>query len=307
VPKKTRNRPEQSGGITRRDVIIGLVAAVVLAAVGVTISMLILGPPDDGKSALLDLPTPAAPEPTVEGNAAADLLANKSYDDMTQEERDTLKAAVTKAFDNAQFRASSLLVPAIDVFRIDGRTRASRQFKAASSPGGEAVVVETLTFYCDSPEGNINAFQYTVSPVGTSSKATVLKPFGAPFEGSLYGLDWSQAKDVGFRTVDGHRLHGFEMPFDSPSSGRTNTSRTWFDVDTARVILREQPDTGGDEATYTFDWSIPAPLVIPADQPVAPCSEAVFHRIPSARPAGTATAQASSTPAADAAAATPAP
>ena len=284
MPKKARKPQDDSSRITRRDVIIGLIAAVVLAAVGVSVSMFVFGDlSSGGKSNLVDLPTPAGPEP-AERSAAADLLADKSYADMTPEERDLLKGEVTRAFANAQFRASSAYVPAIDIFRLDDRTRVSRQFKAGTSPGGEAVLVETLTFYCDSPDGNISSYQYVRSPLGATSKAAGLRKWGSPFEGTIYGLDWTQATDLGFRTIEGHRVHGFEMPFNSPYSERTTLSRTWFDVESARMILREQPDTGGDEATYKFDWRQPAPVVIPPDQPVAPCASAFYSGAPSARP-----------------------
>lgn len=299
MPKKTRKPQEDSSRITRRDVIIGLIAAAVLAAFGTGISMLVFGDLSRGdKSHGVDLPRPAGPEPP-ERSAAADLLADKSYADMTQEERDLLKSEITRAFANAQFRASNAYVPAIDVFRLDDRTRVSRQFRTGESPGGEVVLVQTLTFYCDSPDGNISSYQYTVSPLGATSRATALKKWGSPFEGSVYGLDWSQATDLGFRTVAGHRVHGFEMPFNSPYTQRTLASRSWFDVESARLILREQPDAGGDEASYTFDWRQPAPVVIPPDQPVAPCAEAFYSNAPSARPPDTPTAAAE--------AATPAP
>jgi len=299
VPKKARKPQDDSSRITRRDVIIGLIAAVVLAAVGVSVSMLVFGDLSRGdKSHGVDLPPPVGPE-TAERSAAADLLAEKSYADMTPEERDLLKSEITRAFANAQFRATSVIVPGIDVFRLEDRTRVSRQFRTGESPGGETVLVQTLTFYCDSPDGNISSYQYSVSPLGATSKATGLRKWGSPFEGTIYGLDWAQATDLGFKTVDGHRVHGFEMPFNSPYSERTMLSRTWFDVESARMILREQPDIGGDEATYTFDWRQPAPVVIPPDQPVAPCAEAFYNSAPSARPPDTPTAAAE--------AATPAP
>jgi hypothetical protein len=51
------------------------------------------------------------------------------------------------------------------------------------------------------------------------------------------------------------------------------------------MILREAPDTGGDDATYKFDWSVPAPVVMPEGQPPAPCAEAFYQSVPSARAA----------------------
>lgn len=240
-------------------------------------------PSGDPSSVALAIPSPVAPEPASR-SAAADLLANKTLDAMTAAERDLVKNEIANAFGGGAFRATSAIVPAIDIYRVDGATRVSRQFKAGSPPGTGATV-QSLVFYCDSPDGNIAAFGYTIAPGNVSSGGTTMKPHTQPFDALVSGLDWSQAKDLGFQTIAGHRTHGFEMPFTSPATGATIVSRDWFDVESARIVRREQAG-GDDTATYTFDWSVPAPVEIPAGQPVAACAEVFYNTVPSARPPG---------------------
>ncbi len=212
---------------------------------------------------------------------------------MSAEEQDLVKAEIARAYANAVFRGTSDTVPAIDVYRIDGTTRVSRQFKDAELPDKHATM-QRLAFYCDAPDGGLDAYGYTVLPGNASSSSTSLSAHSQPFDGLISGLDWSQAKDLGFRTIAGHRTHGFEMPYLPPTMSTTVDSKSWFDVESARIIEREQEGS----ATYTFDWSVAAPVEIPAGEPVAPCAEAFFASVPSARPpaAPAATATAVATP-----------
>jgi len=277
-------------------------AAIGLAVAGVVIVILLVVRARDGGSGTatppsaagsLDIPSPIAAQ-SAERSAAADVLADKTLDSMTEADLDLVKAEIARAYENVIFRATSGLVPAIDIYRIDDHTRVSRQFNAGAAPN-ENVTVQTLIFYCDAPDGSIAAYGYNVSPGDVRAASSSLKAQTQPFDALISGLDWSQAKDLGFREIAGHRTHGFEMPFASPATGKTTTARDWFDVETARIIVNEQPE-GGDQAAYTFDWSLLPPIEIPAGQPVASCADAFYASVPSARPPQSA----GSTPAASA-------
>lgn len=290
MAKKKSKKPniavEPANGRRRYLELGGWLAVVVVAIIAGAVAFFIVRSRSDGSSTTssngssgaLDIPSPAAAEPASR-SSAADVLANKTLDVMTADERDLVKTEVARAFDSAAFRATSSTVPAIDVYRIDGRTRVSRQFKDAELPDGHATM-QRLVFYCDAADGNLDAFGYTIIPGNVSSAGTTLKAHSQPFDGLISGLDWSQAKDLGFRTMAGHRTHGFEMPYLPPTTGTTVDSKTWFDVDSARIIEREQEGA----ATYTFDWSVPAPVEIPAGQPVASCASVFYDAVPLARP-----------------------
>ncbi|TAK64067.1 MAG: hypothetical protein EPO22_06025 [Dehalococcoidia bacterium] len=248
--------------------------------------------PSSRSAAELDIPSPVAPEPASR-SSAADLLAGKKWDEMTAEERDLVKGEVARAYENAAFRATSDGL-AVDVYRIDGHTRVVRQFRSGVPPHPDDTV-QTLVFYCDSADGNLDAFSYTIAPGDVRSDDSSLKARTQPYDGLVAGLDWSQATDLGFRTIAGHRTHGFAMPYTPPAGTTPIDSKTWFDVDSARIIEREQEGS----ATYTFDWSVPAPVEIPAGEPVASCADVFYASVPSARPAEgapAATATASATP-----------
>jgi len=265
-------------------------AAIGLAVAGVVIVFLLVFRSGNGgsgatatppASASLDIPSPIATQPATH-SAAADVLANKTLDSMTAADLDLVKSEIARAYQNVIFRASSGLVPAIDIYRIDGHTRVSRQFNPGAAPNKD-VTVQTLVFYCDAPDGNIAAYGYNISPGDVRSASSSIKAHTQPFDALISGLDWSQAKDLGFRTIAGHRTHGFEMPFASPATGKTTTARDWFDVESARIIENEQPE-GGDQAAYTFDWSLLPPIEVPAGQPIASCADAFYASVPSARP-----------------------
>ncbi len=240
------------------------------------------------------VPQPSGAEQPAERSAAADLLGSKSFADMTPEESEFVKTEVTRAFANAEFRTTSGLLPlGIDIFRIDGVTRVSRQYEAVPSAGGQPELKETLSFYCDDISGNTNWFRYVTTAGGAGSAAKQIGKDQTPFSNTLTSLDWSTREDLGYQTIEGHRTHGVAMQFATPG-GRSIRAENWFDVESARLMARKSSNSADDSQNLlrTLDWRQPQVVVIPAGQPVPQCAEAFYNLAPRARPSPTATSDA---------------
>ncbi len=297
---KKKREPSEPFELTRNRILLGSGIFVVFALIGIG-AFTYFGDTSVSKSTStpqFDVPAPAGPEPETERSAAADLLAGKSFADMSPEEVALVKSAVGKAFDNAQFRTTNSLAPlGLDIFRVNGVTRASRQYQSTVTPGGPLLLRETLVFYCDDPSGKINEFEYETTTLGVHNAAAQLDSNQLPFTTTISALDWAQPEDLGFDKVDGHRVHGVALPFVIASNQHRVRSEQWFDVDSARLIARTASTNESDPTANVrqlFDWRQPQPLVIPADQPVAPCAEMFYDSAPSLRPPPT------DTPSADA-------
>lgn len=240
---------------TRRWVVTGI--AVVLAAIGIGIGIaMLLGiAGGDGPASLPKLPSLGAEEPVYPRSAAADLLANVSFEEMTPEQLDLVRAETTKAYANAEFRATSPAVMGLDVVRRDGHTRATRQYRTTDSPGGDKVLYQTIVFYCPGPEGFIDLYRADITPLITEVKGDRKPDTSQPFDRDLSGLDWTSRKDLGFDEIDGHRVHGVEMPWWTIDRSRTIPWQVWFDVETAQLRLRRQAGPNdGDLLRYALDW-----------------------------------------------------
>jgi hypothetical protein len=301
---KKKKEPSQPFEPTRLHIIAGLLVIAVFAGLAIALVTYFGGSSLSKSPQHFDVPQPAGPVPALDRSAAADLLGGKSFSDMTQDELDLVKREVQRVYDNSQFRSTSAFTPlGIDVFRIDGVTRAVRQYQVAATPGGVNDLVESVYFYCDDPSGKINVYHYAKSDFGAKATTQQLPHNQLPFDAIMSGVDWSQPTDLGHKTMEGRRVHGVSLQYTIPSTGKAFPADYWFDEENARLIARKailsEDDTSGN-VLRPFDWRQPQPLAIPPGQPAAPCAEAVYARIPSARPPATATSAAGSTPAADA-------
>ena len=301
---KKKKEPSRPFEPTKLHIIAGLLVVAAFAILAIGLVTYFGGSSLSKTPQHFDVPDPAAPAPAIERSAAADLLKDKSFSDMTPDEIDLVKREVSRIYDNSQFRTTSAFAPlGIDVFRIDGVTRAVREFQVTGTPGGVNDLLETVYFYCDDPSGKINSFRYAKSSLGVKAVGQQLPHNELPFDAILSGLDWSQPADLGHKTMDGRRVHGVSLRYTIPLTGKAFPAEYWFDEENGRLIARKailsEEDTSGN-VLRPFDWRQPQPLVIPPDQPAAPCAEAVYARIPSARPPATATSAAGSTPATDA-------
>lgn len=203
------------------------------------------------------LPTPpplGAEEPQYPRSAAADVLANVSFEEMTEEQLDLVREEVTKAYDNAEFRATSPLIMGLDIVRRDGHTRASHQYRIGDGPEGK-VLAETVIFYCPGPEGLLDIYRADFTPLLTDVRGE-RKPEGTqPFDREISALDWTQRKDLGFDEMHGRRVHGVEMPYRAMEGDRTLTWQVWFDIETAQLRLRrEKPADDNNNFRYELDW-----------------------------------------------------
>ena len=301
---KKKKEPSQPFKPTRLRIVTGLLIVAVFAGLGIALVTYFGGSSLSKSPQHFDVPQPAGPAPALERSAAADLLSTKSFSDMTPEELDLVKREVRRIYDDSQFRTTSAFAPlGIDVFRADGVTRAVRQYEVTGAPGGVNDLVETIYFFCDDPSGKINAYRYTKSSLGVKSVGQQMPRNQLPFDAILSGVDWSQPVDLGHKIMDGRHVHGVSLQYTIPTNGKGFPAEYWFDEENGRIIARKailsENDTSGN-ILRPFDWRQPQPLVIPPDQPVAPCAEAIYSKLPSARPPATATPAAGATPATDA-------
>lgn len=289
--KRERDEPFE---LTRLHIIAGVTIVAVFAGLAIAVFTFFGGADLSKSPERFDVPQPAGSEVEAPRSAAADLLGEKSFTDMTPDEIALVKAEVTRAFDNAQVRTTSAFAPlGIDLFRLDGVTRVVRTYQVAGTPSGKNSLVEAVFFYCDDASGNMNQYRFTQSELGSSANATQIARDQLPFDGTIKALDWSSPEDLGFKTIQGHRVHGVTMPYTIAGSGQVIRAENWFDVETARIIARKaiiNENQSSDNVLRTFDWRQPQPIVIPKDRPAAPCSEAFYARLPSARPPLTPTA-----------------
>jgi hypothetical protein len=260
--------------LTHIKVLIGIVVVAVFAGLAISVVSLF------GGSSLSEAPE-APPEPpgaigaapAIDRSAAADVLANKTWDTMTQDERDLVKSAVTRVFDAATFRAVSSMVR-IDVYRRDGYTQVTRQFQRVSTPGGKDALQEQLNVYCPASSGiagALDAYKYTKSPLGVQFTQTTSTVGVQPWDPIIARLDWSDVGDAGFKDVGGRRAHGLQIKF----VGQRGTSQAqhWFDIENGRLLERFDVNDGtlNDATHYTLDYGKFAPIAAPEDQPQAPC------------------------------------
>jgi hypothetical protein len=273
--KKKDAEDGQPFELTRIKVLLGILVVAVFAGLAIAVVSLI------GGSSLSEAPA-APPEPpgaigdapAIERSAAADVLANKTWDTMTQNERDLVKSEVTRVFDNATFRAVSSIVR-VDVYRRDSHTRVTRQFQRVPTPGGKDTLQEQLNVYCPASTGvagALDAYKYTKSPLGGQFAQATSKVGLQPWDPILARLDWSDVKDLGVKDVGGRRAHGIQMKFVGANS--TVQTQHWFDVENGRLLERIELDPDGTPngiAHYTLDYRKFAPIAAPQDQPQAPC------------------------------------
>jgi len=305
---------------SRRTLTLGLIAAAACAIVAIGVTSYFIGAPGDSKPSqppaasvptpnptdLAIVPTPPGTQPSSV-SAAADALGNKAWADMSQDERDLVRTSVTSAWENTALRVLSSAVLARDMWVVDGKVRAGREYQAITASDGSRGLRQAITFYCDNLGGSVENFSYSVEVDGSATihQATLAKD-SYPYFGFVSQLDWSDVKDLGWDTVDGRRAHGLDIVYANAATGKSVRTQNWFDVGTGLLIRRYEPTSGAD---FHLDWRQPAPVVIPANTPKAPCSDVFYRTVPAAMPPGyqfsqpTAAAGATPQPSATAAAA----
>lgn len=257
--------------------ILGAVAIVgVFAALAIAGTMFVLARTDDKKE-LAELPGFAAQVPPIDRSAAADLLANKSFDEMSQSERDLVIAEVTRVFDNAEFRASSQLVLGIDVIRRDGVTRAIDRYWSATDKEGDPLLRETISFFCESEvDGYLDVFSADRTILASQVSGDRIVENTQAFQRTLSAMDWTMAKDLGFDEFDGRRVHGIETPWNFVSGQGSSISQAWFDVENARLLRRVEKNTAGELLhDYRIDWRVP-PRIVPPPDLKPPCYDEIY-------------------------------
>jgi hypothetical protein len=265
-------------------IVVGIVIVAVFAGLGILVVTL-LGGADDPANDALRVPAPVGPPPDIGESAAADLLADKTWDEMNAEERALVEQEIRRVFDSSNFRARSGFVIAVDVFRKDGETIASRTYPELEAPGGRELATQTL-FYCTEPDGSAETYRYFVSSSQSDFYKAREGQYIPAWSAVMSGTDWSNVTDLGFRNADGLRLHGFEVDYTSPvaeSAAVSERIQYWFDVESARLVERGRV-IEGDDATTESNWyylrydELPPPIV-PADLEQPPCVQEILATI----------------------------
>jgi hypothetical protein len=303
--KRRRNQqPPEPGAASpdgRRTLTIGLIVAAACAIVAIGVASYVIGAPKDNSSSKAPAATTPAPRPTPdaadlalvptppgaepsEASAAADALANKTWDQMSQDEHDLVRTELTRTWSNAGLRVESSNILARDIFVLDGKTRAAREYEAVKSDGSTTGIKQALTFFCDNSDGTVENFIATIDVDGRAALNRVTTPQDTyPFFAILSGLDWTDVKDLGWDTVAGHRAHGFDILYTNSTGGKSTRIQNWIDVTTAHLLRRYEESTGSD---FHFDWRQPAPLTMPTGAPKAPCADVFYRKVPNAMPPG---------------------
>lgn len=264
----------EAGGISWRWMIGGLAIVLVSAGIAIAIFTALGGSSlsDEGDEPP-ELPALGAPAPT-ERSAVADLLENTSFDDMTDEELERVRAEVTRVYADTEFRASNRLVRAIDVIRREGHTVASRQYSLVETPAGTMANHEITSFYCDSEvDGFVDIFRSRSSVVRTRTEGLRERDGVQAFERVISATDWSEAKDVGFDEVNGRRVHGVEVKFE-PLAGGLIGWQLWFDVETAQLL--RFVDMLAPSTAYTLTFAEVPRMVPIAELGIPPCYAQVY-------------------------------
>lgn len=253
------------------SIAIGAVIVAAFAGLGILVVTLLGGDELSQSEAALRPTAPIGP-PVYERSAIADLFGEKSWDDMTDAERTSVKDEIFRVFDNSTFRAGNANILAIDVSRSDGDTLVSRQYFPIDTPGGDKAMAETMYFHCLSPEGTRTTHRYVVSPLQSDHSADIDEGITQPaWDAILEGADWSSPVDLGFKTSErtGRKLHGLEMKFslvaEEIEQGRA--TQYWFDAETAQLAERGSlfpDDQLNTEANwYYLSYDKLPPIILP--------------------------------------------
>ncbi|HXK32496.1 MAG TPA: hypothetical protein VNM91_00600 [Dehalococcoidia bacterium] len=248
--------------------------AVVAISAGIAIGMVTLLGGSELSEAKpgLEVPGPIGPPPEIARSAAADILANKTWDEMTEEERALVRSEMERVYKNIDFRVRDEFILALDLARRDGQTIAARRYTPVETPGGRTIAATITQFFCTSPDdpATANVYEYGESPLQTPTPRYQQRPVTErPLNRLLSAADWSTAQDIGFRDIDGRRAHGFRMQFANTSGTGTFEWEYWVDVENARVLEVGPQD---DPNTYHIDYRQYAPIVPPIDEDV-PCAD----------------------------------
>lgn len=207
-------------------------------------------------------PTPSGEQPTADRSAAADLLASKSWAEMTIEERTLAVSEFVRAFQNATFRTKNTFVLTMDVWRRDGQTKASRVYFESGEPGpdGRDFLYTRTSFYCNLPGGGFRAYRYLKSPTETQFEASDPNTIPRAWDDAVIAGQWSgDVDDLGLREVNGREARGYEVGFRSASDGDPIRAQYWFDVETAQLLQRAEvlpKKVDMDAQAYRLDYAV---------------------------------------------------
>jgi hypothetical protein len=266
-------------------------AAVVLVSAAIAIVVVsLLGGDDLSKpETRLAAPPPIGPAPAIERSAAADVLASKTWDAMSEEERQLIESEVNRVFANASFRTSSLIIVANDIERRDGKTVLSRLYVPAEAPSGQELA-QRILFYCETPDGTLQSHRYLISTQGSQHSVLGENQNLRSWNTILSDVKWIDVKDLGWKDIDGRRAHGFEVGFvfsgaggsETPSEAGAGRALYWFDVENARLLERtkvvEDP-LAQEQSTYRLDYRERSPVVIPDNLERPACVQDILARV----------------------------
>lgn len=278
MSRKRRENQEKRAATewTRVHYAIGLGVVVLSALVAIAVYTIVVGTSfGKEKPNIVDaLPAQGAEFP-AEKSPASDAL-NKPWDQTSQDERDLIARDTTRVFENVTFRASSGLLPGIDVIIDGGKTQLSRGYAQLKDPPANRRFAESLTFYCPTIDGKVHAYKYLTGPDSTTLSDQIQDPGTQPWQTILSRIDWTQdVTDLGIGEVDGRKVHGYRVFFDysKPSDPSPKMGEYWFDVENARLLARQEYIEGKDtlQTRYVLRYRAIPPARIEATQPQPDC------------------------------------
>lgn len=257
-------------------IIAAVVIVLVAVAAGSIIGTILLVGVDDDADVAASVPAFVADAPEIERSSVADLLSSKSFEEMTPEELDEVKAEVQRVFDDAEFRVTGPGLDGIDLVRRNGDTIISRQYATTDAPGGPTPL-EVTTFYCASDDG-VDTYKTRRTSAGTTNDYGRLERDEPPLERILEDTDWIDPRDLGTREIDGRTARGIIMIYVGDAA--RVPAEAWFDVENARVLKyfwygpSRKPSYSSN---WEFDWRVPPRIEPDPDLETPPCFETAYR------------------------------
>ncbi len=279
--KKLRHRGEEEEtssifGNRALTLVGGALVVVVFIVVGIVLVTLLGG--DD-----LSKPDPKQPElpalgalPDAPRSSVADLLENASFDTMSADDRAKVAAEVLRMFADTDVRGSSPVILGLDISRRGGQTRATREYRiSADNPGATPLIVTSTSFFCDGTPGTVDLYRLRDTGLDRETEYDTRSVDSPPVQRLFSGMDWSAAKDLGFREINGRRAHGAGLLYRPQATSEPVNVEQWFDVENGR-LLYYVGSNGPELQGWTFDWRTPPPITVPEGLNTPPCAAAII-------------------------------
>ena len=279
---KKQKSPESSSASEARifglpAVVAGIAVVVLFAAIAIGLFSLFGGSTlsDDAPE---EPPLPALSEapvlPPIDG---ADVLANTSFDEMSDDEVELIRSELERVFGDGEFRVSGRLSATrvdLDVVRRQGQTIATRQYRFGTVADDEKLsLFDTIIFYCATADGAVDAYRADRTPLETTARYERQSALAQPFDREFIDGDWSDPRDLGTEVIDGRQARGVQVPWGANDMPR----QMWFDAVTGELLRRTDliEELEASENTIFFERRPPR-IEPPPELETPPCLDEVY-------------------------------